>query len=830
MCQSTHPLPCERSRVAILMVGSVLLIAAPLAAQQVDRTIQNTRSYTIPNVGPIRHAAATGKVKSFAIAVCEHGLDDESQDDSGKYLEITNPPVNVVATQRIATSDAQVAHAYAYASSVITPETTLNGNQLTVTVTELSRTFAHYWECPYGPSYATAWATANTDPIVFGSAQYTSYSGGLVDPFPPEDDGVHRYVEQTITLKDGSVVASGLPGPSKPIPSPYWGPGQSYVNTWQITQYVQPFADDDPDNDGTSGVLVYQLTANRVGNGAPVVVWTPGSGTAQFAFTFSQTPAQIEQNVEAYLAGGADLSLGTVRITMLQDDVTLPNMTLVGGNRTEAWVYHSNNPYQVDWPIKWWQSPDTNALYRPSICVSGPLPEIRADDFLCQDGTPIAAVRWWGTYAGETGTHRADTGYTLPFTIRIYDSDGAPHPTSLPLTGPPLVEYNVLASRYFISWMMSNDALYEYGVCLPTEFNQQAGHEYFIAICDASDPDWNWVDATTNQLDGPAVSNSSTGPWSPDPFPDLAFALMTGPSPDFDADGDVDGTDFLRFLNAWGGAMNPTPDPAADFDCDLDVDLSDFLNFSLAYTGPQNLGSVNTSPVSPLGTVTLTLQPAASALTYPGGTVDYEIWAYVSAESDGLYGVVFDVLTGTGQPQNPAGLTPPPAFSTYVYGGTSIGDDLAGASAFQNPYVVPTTGFGQGAPVQIASGTTSTFQLPRSIGPYTVSTAAGGAAVVDQSGLYTLYPPADLIHGGFTIDVVIDCDHDNDGDVDLTDYGAFLDCYNGPNNPPASTCVFDNDFDRDGDVDLSDYGGFLTCYNGPARPPTLVLHCTTSAP
>jgi hypothetical protein len=64
-------------------------------------------------------------------------------------------------------------------------------------------------------------------------------------------------------------------------------------------------------------------------------------------------------------------------------------------------------------------------------------------------------------------------------------------------------------------------------------------------------------------------------------------------------------------------------------------------------------------------------------------------------------------------------------------------------------------------------------------------------------------------------------DTDSDGDVDLTDYGVFLGCYNGPGKPYGSAnencpCL---DSDRDGDVDLTDYGAFLDCYNGPNRAP-----------
>jgi formylglycine-generating enzyme required for sulfatase activity len=62
-------------------------------------------------------------------------------------------------------------------------------------------------------------------------------------------------------------------------------------------------------------------------------------------------------------------------------------------------------------------------------------------------------------------------------------------------------------------------------------------------------------------------------------------------------------------------------------------------------------------------------------------------------------------------------------------------------------------------------------------------------------------------------------DFDDDGDIDLTDYGTFLACYNGPENPPATSGCDDADSDNDNDVDLTDYGVFLGCYNGPNNPP-----------
>ncbi|MBN1488621.1 MAG: hypothetical protein JXA69_01785 [Phycisphaerae bacterium] len=64
-------------------------------------------------------------------------------------------------------------------------------------------------------------------------------------------------------------------------------------------------------------------------------------------------------------------------------------------------------------------------------------------------------------------------------------------------------------------------------------------------------------------------------------------------------------------------------------------------------------------------------------------------------------------------------------------------------------------------------------------------------------------------------------DVDGDGDVDLTDFGVFASCFNGPNRPHATaneTC-FCHDTESDGDVDLTDFGVFAACFNGPNRPP-----------
>jgi alkaline phosphatase len=62
-------------------------------------------------------------------------------------------------------------------------------------------------------------------------------------------------------------------------------------------------------------------------------------------------------------------------------------------------------------------------------------------------------------------------------------------------------------------------------------------------------------------------------------------------------------------------------------------------------------------------------------------------------------------------------------------------------------------------------------------------------------------------------------DFDDDGDVDVADFGRFQACFNGPNRPlPESGCE-SADLDTDGDADLADFGTFQACFNGPNRPP-----------
>jgi CSLREA domain-containing protein len=68
----------------------------------------------------------------------------------------------------------------------------------------------------------------------------------------------------------------------------------------------------------------------------------------------------------------------------------------------------------------------------------------------------------------------------------------------------------------------------------------------------------------------------------------------------------------------------------------------------------------------------------------------------------------------------------------------------------------------------------------------------------------------------YTIGAGPAADLDNDGDVDLTDYDQFSQCFSGAGMPPAAGCPagVDADLDDDGDVDMRDYSDLAAAFTG----------------
>lgn len=57
-------------------------------------------------------------------------------------------------------------------------------------------------------------------------------------------------------------------------------------------------------------------------------------------------------------------------------------------------------------------------------------------------------------------------------------------------------------------------------------------------------------------------------------------------------------------------------------------------------------------------------------------------------------------------------------------------------------------------------------------------------------------------------------DFDNDGDVDLSDFGLFQICFTGPVGGPVTGNCMRGDFDGDGNIDLADFGQFQIVFTG----------------
>ncbi len=129
-----------------------------------------------------------------------------------------------------------------------------------------------------------------------------------------------------------------------------------------------------------------------------------------------------------------------------------------------------------------------------------------------------------------------------------------------------------------------------------------------------------------------------------------------------------------------------------------------------------------------------------------------------------------------------------------------------------------------GLPNPPAAVTTSWTRVS---GPGTVqfghSAAVDTTAEMSLSGVYVLMLTASDSELQSADDVTITVrsnipgDSDNDGDVDMEDFGQFQACYSGSGEPIASGCG-SADLDADEDIDLGDFVIFKACMSGAGNP------------
>jgi len=188
----------------------------------------------------------------------------------------------------------------------------------------------------------------------------------------------------------------------------------------------------------------------------------------------------------------------------------------------------------IEWPVKWSQTPwdPAGGDYLSDHTVGA----VVADDFICDRPEPIEAVRWWGSYIGETDP-RTD-GFTGPFDISFHYSVG-PHPVSMP--GALVAMYTVNAQEVFVGFDTSGEPVYRYDAYLPVPFDQwlysqdsQNGNkdELFLDICKPTGEQWGWHEVVPPHpiMDFAAVGAGGANPHEPTTWvstdTDMAFELM----------------------------------------------------------------------------------------------------------------------------------------------------------------------------------------------------------------------------------------------------------------------------------------------------------------
>ncbi len=188
----------------------------------------------------------------------------------------------------------------------------------------------------------------------------------------------------------------------------------------------------------------------------------------------------------------------------------------------------------IDLPIKWSQAPNDP---QGGDWISNGQTQIVADDFPCTDRDPLVAVRWWGSYYGETATPRP-VGHVGPFEIAFYYSvpgATAPHPLSLP--GDKVAAWQVTAQEQVIGREMNDDFVYRYDAYLPQAFDQWLYSqnpangikgELWMSIGNPLEYNWCWEAAAIPHpvADYAAYYHLPQG-WQSSQLTDMAFELMT---------------------------------------------------------------------------------------------------------------------------------------------------------------------------------------------------------------------------------------------------------------------------------------------------------------
>jgi hypothetical protein len=207
-------------------------------------------------------------------------------------------------------------------------------------------------------------------------------------------------------------------------------------------------------------------------------------------------------------------------------------------------------------PVKWSQQPSMDPSNGYAFSSETQVPAQMADDFFCQDGLPVAGIRWWGSYWNTAYYPYPNSdswgdplpnppgiiqGFNITFYAGIAAGIGVPpwgHPGAMVYTQyVPLDGVQTTETVYgTILRTASAQTVFQYDLNLPIPFDQEAGIIYWLSI-QAVDPggnpiQWGWQESADHWGDSAVqIGYAQQGWWDLSPGEDMSFELKPVPVP-----------------------------------------------------------------------------------------------------------------------------------------------------------------------------------------------------------------------------------------------------------------------------------------------------------
>jgi hypothetical protein len=181
--------------------------------------------------------------------------------------------------------------------------------------------------------------------------------------------------------------------------------------------------------------------------------------------------------------------------------------------------------------------------------LSDPAGDQVADDFSLASNSDVQAIRWWGTYLG-------DTAEPDDFSIRFFVDVGGDQPNK-----NPHAEFSDLDVSRTDSGLDDSfgDPIYEYQATLPFDSVPSGVTLSYVSITNATDNGWFWQQSDTSGTNWFRFAEEDQ--WQSGANGNLAFALL-GATPlrgDFNRDGVLDALDINDLTQRSAAMGNPNP-------------------------------------------------------------------------------------------------------------------------------------------------------------------------------------------------------------------------------------------------------------------------------